>query len=244
MKLIGQPQLGLSPRPSVVGIQRLASGTGPSRAKKGRIVGRVLSQKNYEKEKRERTFLPSWQEEFLCLKNTTEGMLCSVCHAHPTYADVRSSLYLGTASYRKGVLVSHEASTSHNKCLDIDGRRRRQLDAVLPQVQGPVDRQLQNMNEQEEEAMMHLFNTAYFILKEESPFSCYPKLIGLQEKNGAKMGTQYKTDNACRRFSEYIYNDVMRPTFGLLSTCKMMGIMFGGATDKSVRWNWCTPAQL
>ena len=62
VKLIGQPQLGqmpstvvkdgLSPRPSVVGIQRLASGTGPSRAKKARIVGRVLSQKNYEKEKR------------------------------------------------------------------------------------------------------------------------------------------------------------------------------------------------
>ena len=92
------------------------------------------------------------------------------------------------------------------------------------------------MNEQEEGAMMHLFNTAHFIVKEESPFSCYPKLIVPRwgHKNGAKIGTQYKTDHACRRFVEYIYDDVMRPTFGLLSTCQMMGIMFDGSTDKSV----------
>ena len=59
-------------------------------------------------------------------------------------------------------------------------------------------------------------------------------LLSEVEKNGAKMETQYKTDNTCRRFVEYIYDDVMRPTFGLLGTCQMMGIMFDGATDKSV----------
>ena len=62
----------------------------------------------------------------------------------------------------------------------------------------------------------------------------YPKLVSLQLKIGVKMGGQYRSDKACRRFIGYIYEDVMTETLLYLQTCTMFGIMFDGATNKSV----------
>ncbi|XP_041374216.1 probable G-protein coupled receptor 139 [Gigantopelta aegis] len=47
---------------------------------------------------------------------------------------------------------------------------------------------------------------------EELPFTVYPKLLSLHEKNGAKMGNQCQSDNACRRFIKYLYEDVTATT--------------------------------
>ena len=62
----------------------------------------------------------------------------------------------------------------------------------------------------------------------------FPKLVSLQLKNGGKMGGQYQSDKACRRFIGYIYEDVMTETLFHLRTCTIFGIMFDGATNKSV----------
>ena len=161
-----------------------------------------------------------------------EGMLCTVCIAHPTHADRTSSLVKGCASYRREILTSHHSSLSHRRCMAVNQRVRQEQDAEP--VQGPMDHQLRNMNAREVDTMVRLFNTAYFIVKEEAPFITYPKLVSLQLRNGAKMGGQYQNDNACRRFTKYLYNDVMSTTFNEITNCSMMGIMFDGATDKSV----------
>ena len=62
----------------------------------------------------------------------------------------------------------------------------------------------------------------------------YPKLVSLQVKHFVKIGRQYQSDNACRRFIGYIYEDVMTQTLFHLRTCTMFGIMFDGAMNKSV----------
>ena len=49
-----------------------------------------------------------------------------------------------------------------------------------------------------------------------------------------KMGGQYQSDKACRRFIGYIYEDVMTETLFHLRTCTIFGIMFDGAMKKSV----------
>jgi hypothetical protein len=37
----------------------------------------------------------------------------------------------------------------------------------------------------------------------------YPRLVVVQEKNGLDMGNFYRSDNACRRFIQAIYDDFM-----------------------------------
>ena len=46
------------------------------------------------------------------------------------------------------------------------------------------------------------------IAKEELPFTVYPNIIDLQEKNGVTLPTCYRTVVACRRFMTYIYEDI------------------------------------
>ena len=97
-----------------------------------------------------------------------------------------------------------------------------------------MDDQLHDLNAKEIETLVRLLNTAYFVVKEESPFTIFPQLVSLQQKNGAKMGKKYQTDNACRRFTSFLYDDVMAATMTSIRDCSMMGIMFDGAMDKSV----------
>ena len=169
--------------------------------KQSKKIGRFTSQHNYDKLKRKRS--------------GDEGMLCTVCIAHPTHADRMSSLVKGCASYRREILTSHQSSISHRRRMAVNQRVRQEQDAEP--VQGPMDHQLRNMNAKEVDTMVILFNTAYFIVKEESPFITYPKLVSLQLRNG-----QYQNDNACRRFTKYLYNDVMSTTFNEITNCSMM----------------------
>ena len=141
--------------------------------KQSKKIGRFTSQHNFDKLKRKR-------------RSGDEGMLCTVCIAHPTHADRTSSLVKGCASYRRDIMTSHQSSISHRRCMAVNQRVRQEQDAEP--VQGPMDHQLRNMNAKEVDTMVILFNTAYFIVKEESPFITYPKLVSLQLRNGAKMG--------------------------------------------------------
>lgn len=154
--------------------------------------GHTVSQQNYDKSKRVRHFLPSWKTEFKWVDLTDDslGMRCIVHQAHPQLADRKSSLFEGTASFRRDILVSHNESISHGKCQAAfhrqNVRRQHEQGAAVDHMQGPTDHQLHQMNQHERETMEGLFNTAYFISKEEAPFTVYPKLISLQLKNGAK----------------------------------------------------------
>ena len=50
--------------------------------------------------------------------------------------------------------------------------------------------------EQRKDVAMKI-NTAYFKVKEELPFTKFPKLLDLQRKNGLQIGETYLTDKKC-----------------------------------------------
>lgn len=51
---------------------------------------------------------------------------------------------------------------------------------------------------------MKLFNTAYYIAKNERPFSDFNQLCTLQVKNGVTLAETYLNDKCCREFIETI----------------------------------------
>lgn len=66
----------------------------------------------------------------------------------------------------------------------------------------------------------------------------YPRLVVLQEKNGLDMGNFYRSDNACRRFIQAIYDDLMeKPMHKLQTNVNFFSILIDGATDVSVTEN-------
>ena len=48
------------------------------------------------------------------------------------------------------------------------------------------------------------FNCAYYLAKHERPYSNYPILLSLHEKNGVKVGTSYLNDRAATNFTYHI----------------------------------------
>ena len=53
-----------------------------------------------------------------------------------------------------------------------------------------------------QEKLIKLFNTAYFVAKEEMPFSSFKGLSGLQIKNDVELGKTYFNNHACKNFIE------------------------------------------
>ena len=54
-------------------------------------------------------------------------------------------------------------------------------------------------------ALIIKFNTVYYLAKNERPFSNYPEVLELQEKNQVRdIGKAYPTDKKCAKFTKYI----------------------------------------
>ncbi|CAC5417110.1 unnamed protein product [Mytilus coruscus] len=84
--------------------------------------------KEYEL-KRQRTYLPSWEEEFLGLKyaahtdddgkvveSKPKTMMCQTCKDYPDLADRNCSMFIGTSAFRKDTLIADWKSNLHRKC--------------------------------------------------------------------------------------------------------------------------------
>lgn len=78
--------------------------------------------KEYEL-KRQRTYLPSWEEEFFGLKyavhtdddgkvdeSKSKTMICQTCNNYSDLADRNCSMFIGTSAFRKDTLVANNLS--------------------------------------------------------------------------------------------------------------------------------------
>lgn len=152
----------------------------------------------YEK-KRSRNFVRAWDEKYPGIYEEDGKLYCKPCCTYREISDPQSTMVLGNTSYRVGGLDKHWISKPHNlaakKLNEVERARAGQM------VQGPMDDAIRALNEANRAVILKLFNTVYFILKNEEPFSALPRLLTLQAKNGSDLQrlTSYRSDQACRR---------------------------------------------
>lgn len=166
--------------------------------KKTQAKGRKVTQDEYEA-KRPRKFVSSWKDKYPGLYEDNDKLYCFPCVKYSTISDPTSNLVLGSSSYRVGGLDSHWKSEPHRRAAN--HHHAQNVRDEGGRVEGPMDVIIQALNEQNAELLKKLFNTVYFILKYEEPFTSLPRLLGLQVKNGSDLHRllSYKTDQACRR---------------------------------------------
>ena len=134
----------------------------------------------------------------------------------------------GCATYHSNAIKAHWTSRTHLRaCERMDRAGERP---------GPLDVVIQQMQEKHVHIMIHLFNTAYFVLKSELQFTSFTSLLQLQVKNGSDLKEliSYQSDQACRRFSAPISDVLREAPVSLLQNARVIGIAFYGATDSSV----------
>ena len=91
------------------------------------------------------------------------------------------------------------------------------------------------MGTDDKKALVIKFNTAYFLAKNERPFSDYPELLELQEKNGVRdIRKAYLTDKKCAEFTKYIAHVTRIELDNDLKNCNYFTDVNEGSTDSSI----------
>ena len=105
-------------------------------------------------DKRVRKYLNTWETDFpwLSFEVNNNKMYCKVFPQFPSLADITSSLYTGTGSFRKTTIQAHARSKSHHFY-------SKELWARENPEATPMGRVPRNMNSQIQEKLTKLFNT-------------------------------------------------------------------------------------
>ena len=98
----------------------------------------------------------------------------------------------------------------------------------------PIGQGLAKMAESDKETMRVCFNTVYYLAKLERPFSNFPQLLSLQQKNGVKQFENYKNDraaaNLCDATGKTLKDDLVKD----LVDAKYYSLPTDGSTDSGV----------
>lgn len=98
----------------------------------------------------------------------------------------------------------------------------------------PIGKSIMKMEERSKEVLRIRFNTAYYLAKNEKPFSDYPDLLALQEKNGVEKRSGYRTDRAAAIFADFIAKQLKASLEEILLKARYYSILTDGSTDTSV----------
>jgi hypothetical protein len=67
-------------------------------------------------------------------------------------------------------------------------------------VVGVLDLSIKKLNKDQLKKLAVCFNSAYWVAKNEMPFTMYPSVLELQQINGVDLAKSYKSDKACSRY--------------------------------------------
>ena len=181
-----------------------------------------------------RKFLPHWKEEFpwVVYHEDQNKMTCEICCSIPELAG-KSDFLTGCCTFKKETLQKH--SGPHLRARDGLLAKQKPLKEV------PIAQSLQRgkkaVEEQNRKEMTVKINTAYFIAKEELPFSKFGPILSLQKKNGLDINLTYANDNSCATLVSLVSSVVTDQLASDLNRRKYLSIMIDGATDSSGKEN-------
>ena len=123
---------------------------------------------------------------------------------------------------------------------------KRAVDLALKKELGPkeyvenirqntaIGKSITRMHEKTRKVMKNCFAIAYYLAKNEKPFSDFPELLDLQELNGLDVQKGYRTDRAAAVFVDFIAESMKLPLKECLMKAKYYSILQDGSTDTSV----------
>ncbi len=158
----------------------------------------------YETKRAKRVFRTEWKKTYDGLLYDEEKMVmtCNYCDRSSSRNEQANFCRSGCSSFRVDSLRSHWESSGHHTSYELYMAAERRADRAPAREPGPMDIIIRQLNQQNTVILEKLFNTVYFVLRTEQPFTSLPKLLSLQRKNGSDLEKlkSYDSDNACRRY--------------------------------------------
>nr|XP_006822890.1 PREDICTED: zinc finger protein 862-like [Saccoglossus kowalevskii] len=174
---------------------------------------------------RVRKFQDSWKtgRDWLKYDAAKKSMFCTIC-TNGTSAFASND---GCTNFRIESLRKHESSSIH----------RRAVQKVVIEKSSnprPLVSCVMNMDQTQYQRLQIIFRTAYYLAKNEKPFSDFADLLTLQEINGVKIGNTYRNDKQAASFIGFIGESIRRHVADSINESGLYSVLIDSSTDRAV----------
>ncbi|MEE6461243.1 hypothetical protein FKM82_001239 [Ascaphus truei] len=170
-------------------------------------------------------FQSDWlkQLKWLSYDAATRLAKCNICSNYPLISDQLSMVVLGFCGpFKLETFKKHENSFKHLRCI---AAHEGELDQQVRPLQ-------KSMNKMDEKMFKTAFNCAYYIAKNNKPFSDLPELLGLLSKCDVETLHQY-CNKACKEFISHIASVVRSDLIGNIKKSPFVSLLLDSSSDKS-----------
>ena len=139
-----------------------------------------------------------WKDQFpwLTIREEDDAILCSVCCQAPRDAG-KTQFITGCKSEKKETMRIHGESNGHLKAQKaVPPQQKPGRETILAQS---FSKGTKDMQERDPRKVATKMMTAYFIAKEDLPYSKFSPLIALHKKNGLELTSTYANDKSLLR---------------------------------------------
>lgn len=171
-----------------------------------------------------------WKDEFpwLTIREEDDAVLCSVCVEAPKEAG-NTQFITGCKSDKKETMRIHAGSNGHLRAQRALLAQKKPIhETILAQSFSKATKDLAERDRREVAIKM---TTAYFIAKEELPFSKFNALIALQKKNGLELTSTYANDKTCTQMVSVLGKLSKEGLAAEIKNKHFISVMADGATD-------------
>ena len=155
------------------------------------------------KDEQKRRFNPKWRDEFpwLNFSGDKNVMTCDICCKHPSVAG-KTDFLKGCTNFKKETIKKHATSNGHIRAREKSFAEEKAIEeSQIFQTFSKINKDMQAQDRKEMEIKL---DTAYFVAKEELPFSKFEGLLSLLIKNGVSINLTYANEKSCAGFVSYM----------------------------------------
>ena len=146
-------------------------------------------------------------------------------------------IHPGSESVKKHSVQGHANSTSHMQAKRMEDKNKFGIEAYMNRVvdETPIEQNFKNMCMKDRESLRVKFNSAYYLAKQERPFSDFSELLKRQAKNNVmNIGESYIMDRAAAKFVNVIGEVTKEGLKTDLAKARYNSILNDGSTDASM----------
>lgn len=171
-----------------------------------------------------------WKDEFpwLIVREEDQAVLCSVCCDAPHVAG-KTQFLTGCTSTKKETMQKHAASNGHLRAQTAVLAKQKPVRETAIAQSLAKGKKEQEERDQREVAVK--ITTAYFLAKEEIPFSKFQGLIDLQKKNGLDLTSTYANNKTCVEMVFILGKMFKERTAREINKSNYISVMADRATD-------------
>lgn len=184
---------------------------------------------NFKPRGKQRQFQDAWLKElpWIDYNKNSEIAKCAICTKYPNIIDQSSKFVCGfKAPFKLETFKKHCSSQQHLKCVAALKAETDPSNTALAKCVRKIDEKMFNH-------LKIVFNAAYYLAKNNRPFTDIKDILILISNCGIEVLEEYSNNNSCKEIVAHIAHVIEEDLLLELKQSRFLSILLDGSTDKS-----------